>query len=88
MGQREALRMTGRKADDAARARAGMARFFRGWTLHEPCAWGFGLRGECPERMAEQILSVELTEDHGPVSRIEIRCPKCGAVWAEARSSE
>ncbi len=65
-----------------------MTRFFRGWRHHEPCAWGFGLRGECPETMAEQILSVEPTEDHDPVLRLEIRCPKCGAVWVESSSSE
>ena len=63
-----------------------MARFFRGWRHYEPCAWGFSLRDECPEPMMEQILSVEPTEDHGPVSRIETRCPKCGAVWVELSS--
>jgi hypothetical protein len=65
-----------------------MARFFRGWRHHEPCALGFGLRGECPERMVEQILSVEPTEDHNSVLRFEIRCPKCGAVWVESILSE
>jgi hypothetical protein len=65
-----------------------MTRFFRGWRHHEPCAWGFGLRGECPEPMVEHTLSVEPTEDHGPVLRLEIRCPKCGAIWVESSSSE
>jgi hypothetical protein len=46
------------------------------------------LRGECPEPMVEQTLSVAPTEDHGPVLRLEIRCSKCGAVWVESSSSE
>ena len=65
-----------------------MARFFRGWRHHEPCARGFGLRGECPERMIEQILSVEQTEGYNQILRLEIRCLKCGAVWVESSSSE
>jgi hypothetical protein len=65
-----------------------MAHFFRGWRHSEPCAWDFGVRGECPEPMVEQTLSVTPTEDHGPVLRLEIRCSKCGAVWVESSSSE